>query len=39
MRLLRCARNDATTLTICDVAYNASALSIMLIFYLPQIKK
>ena len=26
MRLLRCARNDATTLTICDVAYSASTL-------------
>ena len=24
MRLLRCARNDATKLIICDVAYGAS---------------
>ena len=29
MRLLRCARNDATTLTICDVAYDASAVPVI----------
>ena len=34
MRLLRCARNDATTLIICDVAYDASAPPII-IYILP----
>ena len=34
MRLLRCARNDATTLIICDVAYSASVPPVI-VYILP----